>query len=75
LIHIFDAPTLTSWKVGNKLVLSWGTNWTDYALYSATSLAPDATWSKVSTPPVVVGASNMVTNSMMSGAMFYRLEY
>lgn len=73
LVHILDAPTLAGWKVGNKLVLSWGTNWTGYALYSAPSLSPQATWSKVATTPVKVGASNMVTNSMTSGAVFYRL--
>jgi Cell wall-associated hydrolases (invasion-associated proteins) len=72
-VHIFDAPTLASWKVGNKLVLCWGTNWTSYSLYSATSLAPDATWTKVSTSPVTVGASKMVTNNLTAGAAFYRL--
>jgi hypothetical protein len=72
-IHIFDAPTLASWKVGNKLVLSWGTNWTSYSLYSASSLAPDATWTKVATTPVTVGASKMVTNNVTAGTAFYRL--
>jgi cell wall-associated NlpC family hydrolase len=74
-VHIFDAPTLVASKTGNKLVISWGTNWTGYALYSATSLAPDATWSKVSTPAVVVGASKMVTNNITAGAALYRLQY
>jgi len=73
LVHIFDAPTLASWNVGNKLVLSWGTNWTSYSLYSATSLAPNATWTKVSTTPVTVGASKMVTNNLTAGTAFYRL--
>ena len=72
-IHIFDAPTLATSKVGNKLVLSWGTNWTSYSLYSATSASPGATWTKVSTTPVKAGTSNWVTNSMASGAVFYRL--
>jgi hypothetical protein len=73
LIHIFDAPTITASRVGNNLVLSWGTNWTGYVLYSSTSLSAGATWNKVSTSPVVVGASNMVTNIVSPGAMFYRL--
>ena len=73
LIHIFDAPTLIASKVRTNLVLSWRTNWTGYALYSATSPSPGATWNKVSTAPVKVGASNMVTNTMSQGAMFYRL--
>ncbi len=72
-IHIFDAPTLVASTIGNKLVLSWGTNWTAYSLYSATSASPGASWTKVSTTPVKVGASNWVTNNMTSGAAFYRL--
>jgi hypothetical protein len=73
LIHIFDAPTITVSRVGNNLVLSWGTNWVGYALYSSTNLSAGATWNKVSTSPVVVGVSNMVTNTMSPGAIFYRL--
>ncbi len=72
-IHILDAPTLTASKAGNKLVLSWGTNWTSYSLYSTTSPVPDATWTKVPTTPTRVGNLNFVTNVMSSGAAFYRL--
>jgi hypothetical protein len=74
LIHIFDAPTLLASKVGTKLVLSWGTNWTSYALYSASSPSPGATWSKVSGSPVKVGSSNIMTNNLTAGAVFYRLK-
>jgi cell wall-associated NlpC family hydrolase len=73
LIHIFDAPTMTTFRSGSKLVLSWGTNWSGYVLYSATSLSAQATWTKVSTTPVVIGALNMVTNTMPQNALFYRL--
>jgi hypothetical protein len=73
LIHIFDAPTITAARVGNNLVLSWGTNWSGYAMYSSTSLAPGATWSKVSKSPAVVGALNKLTNTMSGSATFYRL--
>jgi len=72
-IHILDAPTLASFRAGNKLVLCWGTNWTGYVLYSATSLSPTAPWSKVSATPAVIGASKMVTNALSPGAIFYRL--
>lgn len=72
-IHIFDAPTMTSFTVGNNLVLSWGTNWSGYALYSATNLAAGVTWNKVSTTPAVVGALKRLTNAISSGAGFYRL--
>jgi hypothetical protein len=72
-IHIFDAPTVAVSRSGNNLVLSWGTNWTGYSLYSATSLSPNATWSKVSTSPKQVGALNMWTNTSPAGNLFYRL--
>ncbi len=73
LIHILDAPTIASSTVGNKLVLSWGTNWTGYTLYSSTSMSAGATWTKLSKSPVVNGASNVMTNTMSPGTMFYRL--
>jgi hypothetical protein len=74
LIHILDAPTLNTSRSGNNFILSWGTNWTGYGLYSATSLSPTATWTKVSKSPTVHGALNMMTNTMSSsGALYYRL--
>lgn len=73
LIHILDAPTLGSFMAGNSLVLSWGTNWTGYALYSSTNLPDEAAWVKVAKSPVVVGRSNVLTNSMSAGAALYRL--
>jgi hypothetical protein len=72
LIHILDAPTINSFMVGKNLVLSWGTNWTGYALYSTTNFSVGA-WTKVLKSPAVVGKLNMMTNSISSGATFYRL--
>ena len=73
LIHILDAPTLGSSMAGNNLVLSWGTNWTGYALYSSTNLSAGATWVKMAKSAAVVGKSNVLTNSISAGAAFYRL--
>jgi cell wall-associated NlpC family hydrolase len=73
LIHVLDSPTLNSFTSGKNLVLSWGTNWTGYALYSATSFAPGATWTKVTKAPTIKGRLNMMTNSLASGTTFYRL--
>jgi hypothetical protein len=73
LIHIYDAPTLGSSTVGTNLVLSWGTNWTGYALYTSSSLSTNATWTKMSKSPVVVNGQNVMTNAMSSGHVFYRL--
>jgi cell wall-associated NlpC family hydrolase len=72
-IHIFDAPTIIASQVGKNLVLSWGTNWTGYVLYSSTNLSAGATWTKVSKSPVKIGEFNVMTNTVTSGAVFYRL--
>jgi hypothetical protein len=71
-IHIFDAPTLNATPAGNKLILSWGTNWSSYALYSSASLASNAKWTKVSTAPKVNGVLNKMTNTM-TGTLYYKL--
>jgi hypothetical protein len=73
LIHIYDAPTIGVSQSGGKLILSWGTNWSSYALYSSTSLATNATWTKVLTAPKVTGALNKMTNTMPQTSLFYRL--
>jgi hypothetical protein len=73
LIHIFDTPTITLTNLNNKVVLSWGTNWTGYSLYSSTSLLPDATWNKVTNKPVAIGKSLMVTNTAATDGLYYRL--
>lgn len=72
-LHI-DGPTISASTVGNDVILSWATNWTGYALYSAPSLAAGTLWRPVTNTPVVIGASNTVTNPVLPGAMFYRLH-
>jgi cell wall-associated NlpC family hydrolase len=72
-VHIFDAPTVTVSRLGSKMVLSWGTNWSSYVLQSSTSLSAGATWSNVTTKPGKSGALNKLTNSMPQEALFYRL--
>jgi Ig-like domain from next to BRCA1 gene len=73
LVHIFDAPTIVAAQSGKNLVMSWGTNWAGYNLYSANSLSPGATWSKVANSPAKIGRMNVLTNSSATGAVFYRL--
>lgn len=73
LIHILDAPTISVDRRGTNFVLSWRTNWSGYTLYSSTSMSAGATWSKVTKSPTVIGSTNLMTNAMVPGAMFYRL--
>ena len=72
LVHIFDSPTIASYKAGNNLVLSWTTNWSGYALYSAPNSVAGP-WTKVTKAPKVVGNQNILTNTLSPGAAFYRL--
>ena len=73
-IHVFDAPTIASSKIGTNLVMSWGTNWTGYSLYYATNLSAGATWTKITKTPTKVGPLNVLTNAVpATGALFYRL--
>ena len=71
LIHILDAPALAAYRVKTNIVLSWGTNWSGYALYSSTNLT---TWTKVTKSPTAVGVLNLLTNSVTPGATYYRLR-
>jgi hypothetical protein len=71
LIHILDYPTINSWMAGNKFITSWGTNWNNYTLYSASSLS--GPWNKV-IGFHIVGNINIVTNLMGSGPVYYRLQ-
>lgn len=73
LIHIFDAPTLAMTNLNDKMILSWGTNWTGYSLYSSPSFGDNANWEKVTNTPVRIGKSLMVTNTINTDARFYRL--
>jgi len=73
LIHILDAPAITSFTTGNNLVLSWGTNWSGYAVYSSPALGAGATWTKAKKSPVIVGKSNLMTNAVTADAAFFRL--
>jgi hypothetical protein len=75
LVHIFDAPTMVASRSGNNYVLAWGTNWTGYVLQTATSPSLNANWTPVTKAPTKVGAMNHLTNSMTSGAHFYRLVH
>ncbi|HTB82829.1 MAG TPA: NBR1-Ig-like domain-containing protein [Candidatus Sulfotelmatobacter sp.] len=70
LVHILDAPTMFSRHAGTNYIMSWGTNWAGYKLYSSSNLS---TWTTVVKSPVVRGVTNVLTNAMSSGATFYRL--
>lgn len=64
-------PTLTIAPGGNLLVLSWPTNAAGFALQNS----PDLTnWNNSTTPPVIVGTQNTITNALSGSFQFYRLK-
>jgi hypothetical protein len=66
-------PTLTAALDGDQIVLSWPTNFSSYSLMKATNLS-EAVWQPALPAPTVVGEFNMVTNDLLGGQAFYRLE-
>jgi hypothetical protein len=74
LIHIQDYPTLWSSISGQKMSLSWTTNWSAYALYSAPTV--NGTWTKLDLNPSKNGDTNSVTFTMTpsTASALYRLE-
>jgi hypothetical protein len=68
-------PKLDTSLAANKIVISWPTSATDYALESTTSLSPP-NWTPVTTPPVVNGEQTSVTiDVVVGGNAYYRLKH
>jgi hypothetical protein len=70
-------PTLSIIADGANLLLTWPdavTGYTTgYTLESATNLVPPVAWQTNSTPPIVIGGQNVVTNSISGSQQFFRL--
>ena len=67
-------PGLTATPSGANVVLSWPAPAAGWNLYSATSLAPGATWSPAPETVVPGGGQNTVTVTKGSAARFFRLR-
>jgi hypothetical protein len=66
-------PSLVITRSGNNIVISWPTSAAGYSLASTPSISGSITWSPDTTAVVVAGGQNTVTESIGSGAKFYRL--
>jgi PKD repeat protein len=73
-IQVGPSPPLAVTLNNGTVVLSWPTNAAGYTLQFATNLIPPVTWMNVTSPPVVINGQNLVTNSVASPQMFFRLE-
>ena len=66
-------PVIGLQLVGDKIVVSWPTNWLGFSLESATSL-PAASWTSNSASPAILNGQFTVTNAIIGGEKFYRLK-
>jgi uncharacterized repeat protein (TIGR03803 family) len=68
------APTLTLFRSGVNVVLTWPTNAAGFTLQSTTNLVSPAVWITNFPAPVVVNGQNVVTNPASGTKKFYRLS-
>jgi len=74
-VVVTPPPLLTATWSGNQFIVSWPADNTDgLFLESTASLEAGATWSAVSSSPVLVGSQWMVTYSMSGTSQFFRLN-
>ncbi len=67
-------PQLTITSSGANIILSWPGDATGFTLQSTTNLTSVPTWSTASPAPTIVNGQSIVTNSISSSQMFYRLS-
>ncbi len=66
-------PTLTTFKSGTNVVLSWATNSVGFILESSPALTSSTSWLTVPSPVYAVGGNYVVTNGI-NGANYFRLR-
>ncbi|HEX4262977.1 MAG TPA: hypothetical protein VH597_01455 [Verrucomicrobiae bacterium] len=67
-------PTLQILPANGNIVLAWPGAFNNYALYTATNLAPPVSWSVIGTAPSLNQTTLVITNSTSGRARFYRLQ-
>ena len=67
-------PSLRVTRIGNALVLSWSAEVTNFVLESSTVLGANASWASVTNAIALSGGSWVATNTLASGAAYYRLR-
>lgn len=67
-------PTLSQAIEGNKVILTWPTNFAGFVLQASPSITPPVNWTNVS-PGSITGAYYAVTNTLGTGNLFYRLKH
>ena len=70
----FVAYSLQAARIGKQLVLSWPVAATDFILETSSRLGAQASWSPLTTGVFLSGTNYVRTNSIGSGAAFFRLH-
>jgi hypothetical protein len=68
------APVLRLGRNGNQIVITWPTNYPNFALQNSTALTSGAPWSAASPLPVIVNSNYIFTATNSGGGRFYRLR-
>jgi uncharacterized repeat protein (TIGR03803 family) len=79
VFSIFIQPQLSIIPSGPYVILTWPTNYAGfsyagYTLQSTANPGPSAVWSTNSSPPVVIGGQEVVTNAISGRQQFFRLS-
>ena len=73
-ISFIVAPALQIERIGTKLVITWPTTTSDYALEESTALPPLGAWTQTEEVPVVGPSVTTVTTDLAETVKFYRLR-
>lgn len=73
LVVNISAPLLTIARSGLNIILMWPADSSGFTLKSTSKLGPPPVWTVVSTPPVSVNGTNVVTNIISETLQFYQL--
>lgn len=75
VVEVLPSPTLSIAPQGtNAIRISWPAALMDFVLQSSGALTPEASWSNVTTAPVVEGSESVVTETNDSVTKYYRLK-
>lgn len=72
--YLAAPPSMQSQRAGNSVVVSWPLSASDYTLETCTALNGTNLWTLLTNSPAIVDSRNTITNSVSSGARFYRLK-
>ena len=73
LFTVYSPSAVSLTQTGGNLMISWPTNVAGFVLEGAPSLTSLISWSPVSSTPVIVNGQYIVSVTVGTGNMFYRL--